>query len=246
MKRILALMLLCPPTLVSAGESFQDTEVTVRALAHDAKLIPGVEIVIADADSDEVLARGMTEGDTGDTGKIVKEPIARGAPVYDTEGAAGFNATLGLREPRRVRITAVQPETGAASSRTMWLSPGHDVTGNGVLLRMQGLKIGLREPTGGGIEAGATFPVTAEVRMLCGCPVEPGGLWNADGFTVTASLLRDGKVIASGSLDYAGSTSMFSGELAVPDPGEYTLRVTAVQPAQGNTGVESTKLTVSE
>lgn len=245
MRRILAVCLLFLPVLAFA-EDRESTEITVRALAHDAKLIPGVEIVIADADSDEVLARGMTEGGTGDTGLLVREPIERGAPVYAAEGAAGFTAELDLAGARRVEITAVQPGAGASASKTMWLAPGRDVTGNGVVLKLYGLKVGLRAPTGGEIASGESIPVTAHVEMLCGCPVTPGGLWDADGFTVSAELMEDGDVLDSATLDYAGEASRFSGQLPKPAPGEYTLRVLAEQPARGNFGVTETGLTIGE
>lgn len=231
---------------MSATVDAEATQVTVRALAHDAKLIPGVEIVIADAETDEVLARGMTEGGTGDTSRIVREPIARGESVYATEGAAGYTASLDLTDPRRVTITALQPSSGVSASRTMWLSPGRDLTGNGVVLELYGLDVGLRAPTGGEVVPGEAIPVTAEVRMLCGCPVEPGGLWNADGFEITAALFRDGKQVASAPLEYAGETSTFSGRLTMPEPGEYTLRVLAEQPARGNFGVATTDLVIKE
>lgn len=245
MKRILLACLIFLPALVFAGDGVS-TAVTVRALAHDAKLIPGVEIVIADAASGEELARGRTEGGTGDTDRIVREPVERGADVFATEGAAGFTASLDLAAPRQVEITAVQPETGTAASRTLWLAPGRDLTGNGVVLELYGLKVGLRAPTGGEVVPGEAIPVTAHVEMLCGCPVTPGGLWDADGFTVTAQLMNDGHVTDSAALDYAGETSRFSGKLPMPAPGEYTLRVLAEQPARGNFGVAETDLVVKE
>lgn len=238
--------LLLALVLVPLGAWGEETRVTVRALAHDAKLIPNVEIVLAGPESGEVLARGTTEGGTGDTGRIMREPVARGEAVYDTEGAAAFTAELDLDGPRRVKITALQPETGASASRTLWLFPGQHVTGNGVVLELYGLDVNLRAPGGGEVASGASIPVTAEVRMLCGCPVTPGGLWDANGFTVAARLLEDGKTVATTSLDYAGETSLFSGDLAFPEPGEYTLRVLAGQPARGNFGVATTELVVKE
>lgn len=246
MKRLLVACLLFLPVLVVAAEDREATTVTVRALAHDAKLIPGVDVVIADADSGDVLARGMTEGGTGDTGRLVRQPIERGAPVYAAGGAAGFTADLDLAGPRRVKITAVQPGAGASASQTMWLAPGRDVTGNGVVLKLYGLKVGLRAPTGGAITSGEAIPVTAHVEMLCGCPVTPGGLWDADGFTVSADLMEDGDVVGSTTLDYAGEASRFSGRLPMPAPGEYTLRVLAEQPARGNFGATETGLTIGE
>lgn len=231
--------------LIGAAADAASTSVTVRVLAHDAKLIPGVQVVVRDADTGEVLERGVTEGGTGDTDLIVREPVARGERVFDTEGAAAHVTMLDLDAPRRVTIEALQPETGAAASKTLWLAPGHGVAGNGVVLELYGLDVTIREPAGQ-IRAGGELAVTAGVEMLCGCPVTPGGLWDADGFTVTAALLRDGETVAESPLSYAGEASTFSGAVAAPVPGEYTLRVVAAQPARGNFGVASAELAVTQ
>lgn len=231
-------------TLTGAVKA-EPTTVTVRALAHDAKLIPGVQIEIRDAESDEVLDRGVTEGGTGDTDLLVREPIVRGAPIFDTEGAAAYTGELDVAEPMRVRVEALQPETGAFASKTLWVLPGRHVAGNGIVLELYGLDVDIHGPIGEG-RTGATLPVTAEVRMLCGCPVTPGGLWDANGFSVTARLLRDDNVVVETPLQYAGETSLFSGELELPEPGDYQLRVIAAQPARSNFGTATTVMRVSD
>lgn len=228
-----------------AGLCAEPASVTVRVLANDAKLIPGVQIVIRDADSGEVLDRGVTEGGTGDTARIIREPVEHGAQIFATEGAAAHLATLDLDEPSRVTIEGLQPETGAAASKILWLMPGRDVTGNGVVLRLYGLDVDIREPAGVGV-SGKSMDVTARVEMLCGCPVTPGGLWDADGFTVTAALRRDGETVSGSVLEYAGEASLFTGTVDLPAPGAYTLRVTAEQPARGNFGVATLGVTAEE
>jgi len=244
MKRLLSVVLLMLPALAWAvGGS---THVTVRALAHDAKLIPGARVVIENAHTGDVLAMGATEGGTGDTDLIMRKPAEHGADVYDTEGAAAFTADLTLEAPTRVRITASEPDSGASVAKTLWLAPGENVEGNGIVLELYGLKVALTVPAGNSVPGDGGIGVTAQVHMLCGCPVSPGGLWDADGFTVTAQLLREEEVIESAALGYAGKTSTFSGTLPSPGPGDYLLRVVAAQPEKGNFGTAETPLAVTD
>ena len=53
----------------------------------------GVRVTISDAETGEVLAEGLTEGETGSTERIMKTPRGRGQPL-STEGAAAFRATI--------------------------------------------------------------------------------------------------------------------------------------------------------
>lgn len=237
---IVACLLVFPALAANAA----DSHVTVRALAHDAKLIPGAQVVIEDAGSGQVLAEGATEGGTGDTNLIMRAPAEHGAAIYDTEGAAAYVADLALSGPTRVRITAKEPSTGAAVSKTLLLAPGENVEGNGIVLELYGLKVALTSPAGNSVPGDGGIEVTAEVHMLCGCPVSPGGLWDADGFTVTAQLIRDGELLETGALGYAGETSTFSGTLPSPGPGDYTLRVLAAQPEKGNFGTTEAALRI--
>lgn len=223
------------------------TEVVVRAVAHDAKIIGsgvgGARITIRDVETGQILAQGVQEGETGDTDLIMREPPERGATVYDTPGAAAFRATLELTGPTRVEISARgpldTPHSEQRAAKTLLLFPGEDVTGEGVILELHGYKVRLQDPGGADpLAAGESARVVANVEMMCGCPITPGGLWDADRVEVRARLVRDGETVTSATLSYAGETSTFGGELrAPPTPGTYELVVTASDPGRANFGM---------
>ena len=218
------------------------TRVIVRAVAHDAKLIGdvagGARIVIQEVETGRVLAEGVQRGSTGDTERTVLRSHARGDTVYATDGAAGFTATLPLEHPTLVDITAFGPlepaEATTRASLRMWLVPGEDVMGDGVVLFLHGFIVQL-EP--GPAPSGAELPVRAKVTMLCTCPTTPGGLWDADRMDVRAALRQEGRVVGEVPLQYAGEESTFEGVLPLPDePGSFTLEVTASDPSRANFG----------
>ena len=228
------------------------TEVMVRAVSHDAKLIGsnvgGARIVIQDVATGAVLAEGMQAGDTGDTERIMVTPHERGTTIYGTEGAAGFLATLDLTRPTPVDITAYGPmEPAHAMQRTtkrMLVVPGQHVRGEGVLLTLNGFSVRLLDVPHRA-QAEAPMPVRVHVTMLCGCPTEPGGLWDADRITITAQLRdADGAVVAEAPLAFAGEVNTYEGSVPVPADGVYTLEVTAADAGRANFGMAGQTLVV--
>lgn len=226
------------------------TRLLVRVVAHDAKVIGsgvgGARVTVRDAATGEVLAEGVQEGSTGDTDAIMGAR-ERGATVFDVPGTGAFEATLQLQRPTRVLVEAEgplgTPHAIQTASASLLMVPGADVVGEGLVLVLYGFTVVLEAPTASSPAAGP-LPVRAHVTMLCGCPITPGGLWDADRITVAARLLRDGEVVAETRLAYAGTTSTFAGTLVPPGPGRYELRVTAVDAARANTGIVATELTV--
>ena len=226
------------------------TTVTVRVVSHDAKIIGsgvgGAHVSIRDAATGELLASGLQEGGTGDTNLIIREPHVRGATVFDTEGAAHFTAELLLEEPTVVEIFARAP-LGAPeyqqvrATRTMLLIPGRHADGEGIVLELNGFTVEIRGPQAlGEVWDGR---IRARVTMLCGCPTEPDGLWDANHFDVWAELVDDSGVVASTALDFAGETSMYEGSLPVGSlaPG-MELRVYAADDGRGNFGIAVLKV----
>jgi len=252
---VLLLTLPATPPRLSAQTP---TRVTVRAVAHDAKIIGsgvgGARISVYDAETGERLARGVQEGGTGDTGKLMVEPRERGESVHDTDGAASYTAELDLDRPTRVRIVAEgplgTPHATQEASRTMLLVPGEDVTGEGVVLELYGFTVELLEPAapGAGAVGGGEMPVRARVTMLCGCPTEPGGLWDSKRYEIRARLVRDdGSVARSAPLAFAGETSVYEGELRVPAEVEgLTLQVLAMDAERANFGMVERRLDRAE
>jgi hypothetical protein len=232
--------------LAAGAAQAEPTRVTVRAQALDAKFIGthmgGVKVTLRDAASGKVLAEGITTGGTGDTKRLVSEPRIRGAALAGDD-VAGFTATLDLDRPTLVRAEAYGPvgkPAGAINvSSSMWLLPGRDVTGDGWILTFPGLVV---EPTVTAAPGG--LDLRAKVNLMCGCPIEAGGVWDAANYTVTARLLDGGREVAHTDLAYAGETSMFGGKLGGLKPGDYTLQLTAVDRGTVNVGVADTKVSV--
>jgi hypothetical protein len=126
---------------------------------------------------------------------------------------------------------------------TQWVIPGRNVSGgDGWLLEAPGFVVDVLSPPAhvripGKVTA---VPVTANVVMMCGCPIEPGGLWDADKFDVKAIVKRNGERIGEVDLAYAGTTSQFAGSVPVEEPGLYEVTVYAYDPGNGNTGLDRT------
>jgi len=231
----------------------EPTDVTVRVLARDAKFIGtsmgGARVTISDAETGEVLAEGLTQGQTGSTERIMKTPRGRGEPL-STEGAAAFRATIDLDRPRRVEVAAEGPLEfpGSANrvSAVQWVVPGRHLTGgDGWVLEMPGLVVNLHDLPST-LAAGAALDVRATVEMMCGCPLTPDGLWDSGEFTVRAEAVRNRTVSAETALDYAGEASEFAGSLVIEEPGIWEIRVWAWQESTGNTGVAERRVEVSK
>lgn len=228
------------------------TRVTVRAVARDAKIIGsgvgGVGIRIEDAKTGKVLAEGEMQGGTGDTRRIMSTPRERGMTVYDTEGAAAFVAELSLSKPTQVTIRAQgplsYPQAMASASKSMLLAPGRHIEGEGVILELHGFIVEILAPEPSSPVADAVN-VTARVRMMCGCPIEPGGLWDARTKEIVARLKSDGSVIATAPLTFSGRTSVFEGRVEIPASardGELSLEVIAAEPGTENFGLHEIEL----
>lgn len=221
---ILALAVASPSGVsVAQDGAGATTRVMVRVLARDAKLIGsgvgGARVHIVDAVSGEMLAEGRQEGGTGSTDLIMSRPRERGMVVYDTEGTAGFLAELRLSEPTLVNVSAVgplmYPQAMRSATKQMLLVPGEDVEGDGVVLELHGFIVEILSPEPLAPAAPA-LEVRARVRMMCGCPIEPGGLWDADEKVFVARLKADGRPVVESELVYAGETSLFEGTVEVP------------------------------
>lgn len=228
-------------TLAAASAAqAEPTSVTVRAIARDAKFIGdamgGVTITLTDAKSGRRLASGLTKGGTGDTGKLIVNPRVRGQPLA-TPGAAAFTATLDIDRPTLVRAEAVgpvgKPDATIRVSAVQWILPGKPIAGDGWVLELPGLVV---EPAWVAA-AGGPPTITAKVALMCGCPIEPGGHWNAADYEIQASLAKAGKPAATIPLAYAGTPSTFSAVAPALPRGRYRLTVTAHDAATGNTGV---------
>jgi hypothetical protein len=248
--RSLGLGLLMLLLLLTAPAQAEQTDITVRVLSKGAKFIGssmgGARIMIHDARTDELLATGLTQGSTGDTQLIMRQKLVHHAPV-STEPAAAFRTSLDLDTPRKIKVTAygpvAQPQAANTVSLTQWVVPGRDLTGgDGLMLEMPGFVVDVLAPA-----AHKKFnasekqvAIEANVTMMCGCPIRPDGLWDANAFEVRAIVKRNGERLEEKPLDYAGETSQFATQINADAPGVYEITVYAYDPANGNTGLDKT------
>ncbi|MCC8360691.1 hypothetical protein [Salinimicrobium sediminilitoris] len=238
-------------TMTPALEA-QETEVMVRVKSKDAKFIGssigGAMVLIKNAETGEVLASGKTSGSTGDTELIMKQAHSRNQRLTD-ENTAGFLATLDLEEPVFVTVEAHAPynkkQARVMSSTQLWLIPGKDITGDGLILEVPGFVVDILSPqTHERISEESTIIIKANVVMMCGCPVTPGGIWDAEKYEVKAILSREGTKVSELELKAGDKPSTFTAETTL-EKGLYELLIYAFDPVSGNTGLDRTNFIVN-
>ncbi len=232
------------------------TTVTVRARAKDAKFIGtgmgGAYVVIRNVLTGEVVAKGITSGNSGDTRLLLQLPVKRHQALTDQE-TAKFVTTIDLAEPLYVEIEVSAPVTRknatVKGSVQMWLIPGKHIGGDGVIVELPGLIVDLLQPTthqvipvGSGQNIQLVFRTS--VTMLCGCTITKGGTWDADGIEVGAIIKKDGKEIEKISMRLTDTANIFEGVLKSASKGLYQITVYAFQPITGNTGVDHTNFVI--
>ena len=147
---LLLQLLMAAAAAVPATAGAETTRIPVHVLSQDAKLIGsgvgGAWVTVTDAATGEVLAQGAHAGATGDTQKIMRlDPQERDTVLFDTEGAAVFVAEFDIDEPTVVRISAAgplgNPDASMRATTEMLVTPGAEITGDGVVLTLHGLNI---------------------------------------------------------------------------------------------------------
>ena len=230
----------------SASAKAEPTPLIVRVIAKDAKFIGtevgGVAITISDADTGQILAKGLAQGGAGNTAQIMKDSHARRDPLAN-DVAAKFVANLDLDRPRRITVTAAGPSEppggGTTVSATQWVLPGKGVAGgDGWVLEMPGFLVTPHDlPNEIRFADTKSIPLHVKVTMMCGCPVTPDGQWDANKFEILATVIRAGAARVQIPLSYAGKSSEFVGDIPIGAVGDYQIVVTAFDPTDGNTGL---------
>jgi hypothetical protein len=240
--------------LAFAQSNGKETKIMIRAVARDAKVIGehvgGARITVRDVATGKVLAQGVQQAGTGDTGLIMSKPRTRGATVYNTPDASSFLAVLNLDRPTVVEVTAEGPlgnsQATQRASKTLLLVPGEDILGEGILLEIHGFIVTPLAPLADAkVAAGSPLEVRATVTMACGCPIEPGGMWDANKYRVVARLVRNGKVETEVALHYAGQQNTFVGTVPVSAGGKAELDILAMDPDSANFGIFRQDVTVT-
>ncbi len=224
------------------------TQISVKAIAFGGKFI-GKPVGFAKIDiystdtSGKLLASGLTNqglapntDGSGVTPFIMGQAYPWGYPVR-SELATEFTTEIQLTEPTVLNFvaTSVADPSISASCRRLVL-PTVPLTGAmAVVIVLPGLLAELTSPTtDSAITVGVATPITANIRMMCGCKIE-NLFWPAANFMVTAIINSMGKS-DSVSLPYvAGQPSTFSYPYTFKHPGTYTLQITATE-MNGNLG----------
>lgn len=226
---------------LAATAHAEETDITVRAIAADAKFIGtsmgGVRMLLRDAHSGEILAEGTTSGGTGNTQAIM---AAEGrSPTRVVGGAAGFSATIDIDRPTLVELEASgplsYPNSNSRVTAQRWVMPGSDiVSGDGWVVEMPGLVTSISTVTNG-----LEMAIDAKVELLCGCLITPAGLWDSEDYAVSASLWQEGAKLAETDLSFVQAPGGFAGTLTAPRQGRYKLIVHARNKVTGNSGVSA-------
>jgi len=252
-----AFLLLCAlftPLLVHA----ESTTIEVRVLSEGAKFMGdhsgGARVTLIDAERGTVLASGVTRGGTGDTPRIMQ---ATGrSPALVTPDTALFSTVLDLTAPLRVRAEVEGPlglpHVQARVSAERWILPGRGTgPGNGWVLELPGMAVSILQPAAqlrlSPVAAGEGITVVAQVMMLCGCPLTPGGLWDANHQRVeVVAAPPGGGAAVTATLAYAGEPNHFATQLRLAAAGRWTLTVTAFDTRTGTTGLARSEILVAD
>lgn len=150
-KGIIMGILLSSVLMCGISEAVQ-TKLVIRAKSKDAKFVGtkmgDAVVVVRDSTTDKILARGLTAGGTGDTQKIMIEPKTRFGRI--TDGTAKFETSIDIDEPTLITIDVEAPfihkENMIKSSTQMWLIPGKDIDGEGIIIEVPGFSVDARGP----------------------------------------------------------------------------------------------------
>lgn len=247
--RIKSLLIVFISIICAATSSIAiPTTITVRVKSKDAKFVGasmgGALITIEDVDTGKLLAKGITTGTTGNTGTIMKTPVTRGIPISD-ENTSRFTTTIDIDEPTLIEVNAYGPlaqrQSANRVSATQWIIPGKHITrGDAWMMELPGFVVDILSPPTHSIysDIPKTITVSANVTMMCGCPLTPEGLWNSNNYEITLLLKKDGKPAKQFPLRYSGTPSQFATPLNIKEAGIYELTVYAYDSANGNTGLD--------
>ena len=230
----------------------EETTIIVRAKAKDAKFIGssigGAYVIIREHLTGKILAEGITEGSTGNTEVIMQTPISRGQLLSDDKTAA-FKATLDIDKSTFVTIEVYGPvssrQATVLSSTQLWLIPGKDIVGDGIIIEIPGFVVDILSPqTHETVDSKSQkITIRANIVMMCGCPITKDGLWDSDEYEIAANIYRDGDKFKTMPLQSQKKASTFSTEIMLEE-GNYQIEVYAFDPKTGNTGLDKVNFKV--
>ncbi|HMO62829.1 MAG TPA: hypothetical protein PKC39_10885 [Ferruginibacter sp.] len=232
------------------------TKLVVRVKSKDAKFIGtgigGAYVVIKNNLTGEVLSKGLTTGSSGSTELLLQTPLKRGQAVTDNK-TAKFEATIDITDPLFVDVEVVAPvnrkNAAIKGSAQLWLIPGKDIGGEGLIIELPGYVLDIIQPTthetikADSLKNGIVH-FKASLTMLCGCTITKGGVWDADEIDVVAIIKKEGITIKEVPLQLTGKPNIFEGALQADGKGNYQVTVYAYGKKNNNTGVDTINFTV--
>jgi hypothetical protein len=223
------------------------TTILVRVVAHGAMVlgreVGGARVTITDLETKQVLARGIQQGEAGDQNQIMRTPHLMEEPVYSARPAAAFTTTLALQRPTLVEVAAegplAYPDSMRRTAMTVLLIPGQDLSGDGIVLHLNGYIVQIEHPKAGEpLIAKDDVSLKASVRTLSGTLVRPHGDWDSRKIRIYGELLIGERIIERLQLFYSNETGTFDSPFFVPldkeAPDGITLRVVAADTTAGN------------
>lgn len=242
---------------VSLNAFATETKLMVRARAKDAKFvgssIGGAHVIVRNTLNGEILAEGHTTGSTGNTNLIMKSAHERYTQLSDDK-TAGFLAVVDIEEPTLVRVEVLSPvhkkNARIQASTELWLIPGKDILGDGIVIEIPGFVVDILTPNTHQYIAlesipQSGLPIEAHIVMMCGCPIEAGGIWDSNLMEVKAMVKKEGQTVAEVPLKNPAQNN-FQGVVPVSEAGYYQITVYAFNPQTGNTGVDIVNYVVTE
>ena len=234
-----------------------ETKLMVRAKAKDAKFVGsslgGAHVIIRNTLNGEILAEGNTVGSTGNTNLIMKSAHERHTQLSDDK-TAGFLAVVDIDVPTFVRVEVLSPinkkNAQVHASTELWLIPGKDILGDGVVVEISGFVIDILKPNTHQYIALESVPksglqIEANIVMMCGCPIQKDGIWDSNLMEVKAMVHKDGESFGEVTLDNPKQNT-FEGRLQITEAGYYQITVYAYNSKTGNTGVEKINYIIRE
>jgi hypothetical protein len=248
----LAVLFGCPsPGAAADGlASGVPTPVVVRVVANHAMAlgdsVGGATVTITDIETGAILAFGTQTGASGDPRIIMQTPRLQGEQIFSVKETAAFTTELRLIKPTLVEITGEgplnYPHAKRRASKTVLLYPGKAVTGDGIVLELNGLIVTIEGPAKDrplGVGDDGTLRVT--VKMMCGCIVEPFGNWDSRKLDLYGEMRSGDKLLGKIDLYHRGPKGEFTGTFTIPrtlKADKLTLRVVAAEAEGANEGVD--------
>ncbi len=153
MRRVFVAVIMLTGILYFGISEAVQTKLVVRAISKDAKFIGtsmgGALVIVKDSETGRVVTRGLTSGSTGNTQKIMIEPKYRGVRITE-DSTAKFETVIDIDEPKLITIEVEAPYVRILnmikSSTQVWLIPGKDITGDGIIVEIPGFSVDARVP----------------------------------------------------------------------------------------------------